>query len=41
MEKEVKPMREKLQSEERSTIKYDQKVDEWKVTNITLLFLQP
>uniref|UniRef100_A0A8C8M7R7 Structural maintenance of chromosomes protein 6 n=1 Tax=Oncorhynchus tshawytscha TaxID=74940 RepID=A0A8C8M7R7_ONCTS len=30
MEKEVKPMREKLQSEERSTIKYDQKVDEWK-----------
>uniref|UniRef100_A0A674AFT8 Structural maintenance of chromosomes protein 6 n=1 Tax=Salmo trutta TaxID=8032 RepID=A0A674AFT8_SALTR len=37
MEKEVKPMREKLQSEERSTVKYDQKVDEWKVTNITLL----
>uniref|UniRef100_A0A4W5L3A9 Si:dkey-119f1.1 n=1 Tax=Hucho hucho TaxID=62062 RepID=A0A4W5L3A9_9TELE len=30
MEKEVKPMREKLQSEERSTVKYDQKVDEWK-----------
>ncbi|KAL0967799.1 hypothetical protein UPYG_G00257070 [Umbra pygmaea] len=30
MEKEVKPINDKLQSEERSTIKYDQKVDEWK-----------
>ncbi|KAJ8009718.1 hypothetical protein DPEC_G00094450 [Dallia pectoralis] len=30
MEKEVKPIREKLQSEESSTVKYDDKVDEWK-----------
>ncbi|XP_062323272.1 structural maintenance of chromosomes protein 6-like [Osmerus eperlanus] len=30
MEKEVKPCREKLESEGRSTIKYDEKVEEWK-----------
>uniref|UniRef100_A0A8D0DD24 Si:dkey-119f1.1 n=1 Tax=Sander lucioperca TaxID=283035 RepID=A0A8D0DD24_SANLU len=30
MEKELEPMREKLQSDRRSTEKYDEKVDEWK-----------
>uniref|UniRef100_A0A6Q2ZKI1 Structural maintenance of chromosomes protein 6 n=1 Tax=Esox lucius TaxID=8010 RepID=A0A6Q2ZKI1_ESOLU len=29
MEKEVKPIKEKLQSEERATVKYDDKVEEW------------
>lgn len=30
MEKEVRPLRERLEADERSTVKYDQKVDEWK-----------
>ncbi|XP_029281710.1 structural maintenance of chromosomes protein 6 [Cottoperca gobio] len=30
MEKELKPMKEKLQSDRHSTEKYDEKVDEWK-----------
>lgn len=30
MEKELEPMKEKLQSDRRSTEKYDEKVDEWK-----------
>lgn len=32
MEKELEPMKEKLQSNSRATEKYDQKVDEWKVS---------
>lgn len=31
MEKELEPMREKLQSDRHSTKKYDEKVEEWKV----------
>ena len=31
MEKEVKPCKERLESEGRATIKYDEKVEEWKV----------
>ncbi|KAG7461051.1 hypothetical protein MATL_G00205940 [Megalops atlanticus] len=31
MEREVKPMRERVLGEERATVKYDQKVEEWKV----------
>ncbi|KAG9334110.1 hypothetical protein JZ751_009145 [Albula glossodonta] len=30
MEKEVQPMRERVNGEEKATIKYDQKVEEWK-----------
>lgn len=30
MEQEMKPMKERITAEERSTIKYDQKVEEWK-----------
>ncbi|KAM6954066.1 structural maintenance of chromosomes protein 6 [Aplochiton taeniatus] len=30
MEKEAKPLRERLEADEKSTVKYDQKVDEWK-----------
>lgn len=31
MEKELEPIREKLQSDKRAIDKYDEKVDEWKV----------
>uniref|UniRef100_A0A8C9TAX2 Structural maintenance of chromosomes protein 6 n=1 Tax=Scleropages formosus TaxID=113540 RepID=A0A8C9TAX2_SCLFO len=31
MEKEIKPMRERIVGEENATIKYDQKVEEWKL----------
>lgn len=31
MEKELLPLKEKLQSDKRSTEKYDEKVEEWKV----------
>lgn len=31
MEKELEPMKEKLQSDKHSTEKYDVKVEEWKV----------
>uniref|UniRef100_A0A6Q2YGH3 Structural maintenance of chromosomes protein 6 n=1 Tax=Esox lucius TaxID=8010 RepID=A0A6Q2YGH3_ESOLU len=34
MEKEVKPIKEKLQSEERATVKYDDKVEEWTVNGV-------
>lgn len=34
MEKELDPMKEKLQSDRRSTRKYDEKVDEWKVLTL-------
>lgn len=33
MEKELEPMKEKLQADRRSTEKYDDKVNEWKVWN--------
>uniref|UniRef100_A0A8C1KSR4 Structural maintenance of chromosomes protein 6 n=1 Tax=Cyprinus carpio TaxID=7962 RepID=A0A8C1KSR4_CYPCA len=32
VEQEMKPMRERIAAEEKSTIKYDQKVEEWEVT---------
>lgn len=32
MEKESEPMKEKLQSDRRSTEKFDEKVEEWKVS---------
>lgn len=32
MEKELEPMKEKLQSDRRAIEKYDEKVDEWKVS---------
>lgn len=32
MEKELEPVKEKLQSDRRSTEKYDEKVEEWKVS---------
>jgi len=31
MEKDFEPAKEKLQADRRSTEKYDEKVDEWKV----------
>lgn len=39
-EREVEPLREKLQSDKRSTQKYDEKVEEWKVwwSDISLNF---
>uniref|UniRef100_A0A9J7YNQ5 Structural maintenance of chromosomes protein 6 n=1 Tax=Cyprinus carpio carpio TaxID=630221 RepID=A0A9J7YNQ5_CYPCA len=36
VEQEVKPMRERITAEERSTVKYDQKVEEWEVTEYYL-----
>uniref|UniRef100_A0A9J8CXR8 Structural maintenance of chromosomes protein 6 n=1 Tax=Cyprinus carpio carpio TaxID=630221 RepID=A0A9J8CXR8_CYPCA len=39
VEQEVKPMRERITAEERSTVKYDQKVEEWEVTEYYLEFL--
>lgn len=36
-ERELKPMREKLETDMRSTEKFDEKVDEWKVCKITAL----
>lgn len=38
LEKELEPMKEKLQAERHSTKKYDEKVEEWKVLNMTDLF---
>lgn len=32
MEKELEPMKEKLQSDKRAIEKYDDKVEEWKVS---------
>uniref|UniRef100_A0A673N468 Structural maintenance of chromosomes protein 6 n=1 Tax=Sinocyclocheilus rhinocerous TaxID=307959 RepID=A0A673N468_9TELE len=32
VEQEMKPMRERIAAEEKSTVKYDQKVEEWEVT---------
>uniref|UniRef100_A0A671LZQ8 Structural maintenance of chromosomes protein 6 n=1 Tax=Sinocyclocheilus anshuiensis TaxID=1608454 RepID=A0A671LZQ8_9TELE len=32
VEQEMKPMREQIAAEEKSTVKYDQKVEEWEVT---------
>lgn len=37
MEKELEPMKEKLQSDRRSTEKYDEKVEEWKVSEHSVL----
>ena len=34
MEQEVKQMKEGIADEEKSTIKYDQKVEEWKVISL-------
>uniref|UniRef100_A0A8C1PPV2 Structural maintenance of chromosomes protein 6 n=1 Tax=Cyprinus carpio TaxID=7962 RepID=A0A8C1PPV2_CYPCA len=39
VEQEVKPMRERITAEEKSTVKYDQKVEEWEVTEYYLEFL--
>lgn len=37
MEKELEPVKEKLQSDRRSTEKYDEKVEEWKVSEHSIL----
>lgn len=37
-EQEVKPMRDQITAEEMSTVKYDQKVEEWEVTEYHLEF---
>ncbi len=37
-EQEMKPLREQITVEERSTVKYDQKVEEWEVTEYHLEF---
>lgn len=39
VEQEMKPMRERITTEERSTVKYDQKVEEWEVTEYYLEFM--
>lgn len=37
MEKELEPMKEKLQADRHSTEKYDDKVNEWKVRNFYII----
>lgn len=39
VEQDVKPMRERITAEERSTVKFDQKVEEWEVIEYYLQFL--
>jgi len=39
VEQEVKPMRERIAAEEKSTVKYDKKVEEWEVIEYYVQFL--
>lgn len=39
MERELQPSKERLQADRRSTEKYDEKVDEWKVGNVCCVLL--